>query len=278
MTEPALAQSKGSRNGVRRYAWPQRPPHEFNVTSVTSAIKGGLPKPFLEGWAAKITAETAVKDHDIIKLMLEKSQEKQAIQHLKGSRYASTGSKGDVGNVVHDAIDRHLGGNPMSEEEVDEDLDANFVPKAMRPAAHGKISGVLAFLADSEMDVVHHEITVYNQTHGYAGTPDIVGSLQSGGAHVPAIVDIKTGKAIYDDTALQLGAYARGEWASEDGSTKLEMPDNIRHGVVVRPKGDGTYERGDFALSDEVFEMFLACLGVANAQYNGVLDSARIRS
>lgn len=280
MTDPT--QAKRVKSGGRVYTWPTYPPYEFTVVSVTEAIKGGLAKPYLIGWASKMTAEAAVRDHDIVSMMIDKGDKKGAINHLKGSQYKDMGNKGDVGNVVHDAIDKYLSGQEMTEKEIEEDLNANFVPDSFLEVAKNKVLGVMEFLHETEMEVIQNELTTYNQTHGYAGTPDIIGKLYVPyrGETVTAVVDIKTSKRIYDDTSLQLCAYSRAEWASADGVTKLDFPDDIRSGVIVRPLGSPgkngqRFERGDFHLSDELFDMFLGCLAVTNGAHGNVCEDAR---
>jgi hypothetical protein len=67
MTVPKQSRQR-SDDGPRTYAWPPQPPHEFEVLSVTTAMKS-LAKPFLIGWAAKMSAECAVEYHDIIGAM-----------------------------------------------------------------------------------------------------------------------------------------------------------------------------------------------------------------
>lgn len=286
MTDPTQAKQVRTRSGdtTRKYSWPPLPPHEFTVTSVTSAIKGGLPTPHLIGWAAKMTAEAAIRDHDIVSLMLKGNppDKRGAIAHLKGSRYRDMHAKGDRGTIVHAAVDAYLREEPWTKKELESRMEEAMVPDNMRLSTAGMISGVMEFLWDSEIEVHQNECTLYNRTHGYAGTADIIGSLQVGGSFVPAIIDVKTSKAIYNEVALQLVAYARAEFIGlNDGTEAPLLPDSIpqpckiNHGIVIRPKADGTYERADFTLTDEVFQMFLSCLGVAGANDDGVLQRAK---
>lgn len=280
MTDPT--QAKRASGGGRVYTWPKYPPYEFTVVSVTEAIKAGLAKPYLIGWASKMTAEAAVKDHDVVSMLIEKGDKKGAVNHLKGAQYKDMNNKGNVGNVVHDAIDHYLSGTELTEEEIEEALKENFVPDNLIPVAKNKVLGVMEFLHETEMEVIQNEKTTYNATNGYAGTPDIIGKLYMPYRKevVTAVVDIKTSKRIYDDTSLQLCAYAKAEWASDNGIDKLEFPSDIESGVIVRPLGspgkDGQrFERGDFHLSDELFQVFLGCLAVANGQQSGVIEDSR---
>lgn len=138
---------------TRKYSWPPLPPHEFTVTSVTSAIKGGLPTPHLIGWAAKMTAEAAVSDYDIIGLMIKKGDKRAAINHLKGSRYRDMNDKADRGTIVHAAVDAYLKGKPMSLDEMNRLLDETHIPDNMKRSTAGYISGVMEFLWDTEPQI-----------------------------------------------------------------------------------------------------------------------------
>lgn len=292
MTEPTQAKTvKIGYSTTRRYSWPPTEPHEFTVSSVTSALKHGLPKPHIVGWAVKMTAEAAVKDHDIIDLMLKKqpSDKKSAIAHLKGARYRDLTDKGDRGTIVHAAVDSYLSDKPKSKAEITRMLDEVHVPGYMYESTYGMINGCITFLEDTEPEVFWNEATVYSRQHGYAGTADIIGRFGIGGSRVPAIVDFKTSKAIYDEVALQLAAYARADFVglndgteapliyttAEDGSM-VPSDEPIQYGVVVRPKADGTYERADFVLNDDVFQMFLGCLAVTyGVEYDALAQSRR---
>lgn len=271
MTDPTQAKKVRQKSGgtTRKYSWPPTEPHEFTVMSVTSILKA-IPKEFLVGWAAKVTAEAAIRDHEIIDLMLKKQDKKGAIAHVKGSRYRDMQEKGDRGTIVHAACDAYLAGKPMTNEQINHALDEAFVPDHMRLSTIGMISGVMEFLWESEVEVHRNESTLFSRTHQYAGTADIIGSLQVGGSVHPAVIDIKTSKRIYDEVALQLCAYARAEFAGlTDGTEEPLLPPELGHegpikyGIVIRPKADGTYERADFALNDNVFELFLALKTVA---------------
>lgn len=280
MTEPSQAKSVrlNSYESTRKYSWPPLPPHEFTVTSVTSAIKGGLPKPFLIGWAAKKTAECAVSDHAIVSAMLDKGDKAAALSHLKGSRNRDMAVKGDRGTIVHAAIDAYLKGKPMSKVEMQQRLDESRIPDDLRLTTAGMISGAMEFLWDTEPEVLWNESTLYNRTHGYAGTADLICKVQVGGSVQPVIVDFKTSARIYDEVALQLAAYGHAEFVGlNDGTEKplLESGETVKFGIVIRPKSDGTYERADFTLTEDVFSMFLACLGVAEGTESNVLGKAR---
>ena len=127
MTVPKQSRQRGGDDSPRTYAWPPQPPHEFEVLSVTTAIKS-LAKPFLVGWAAKMTAECAVEDHEIIAAMLAKKNKTGALQYLKQARYRDAGGKGDRGTIVHSAIEAYLAGKPIDLDHVQFQLEEKKTP------------------------------------------------------------------------------------------------------------------------------------------------------
>ncbi len=268
MTTPARANKRQSKGGPRTYSWPPLPPHEFEVISVTSAVEGGLPKPYLVGWAAKEAAMCAVDDLDIVTKMVERGDEQAAINHIKGAAYRKRDAAGNRGTIVHSAIEAYIGGKPVDVEAVQAQLDEKNVPKSMHKSTFKMIDGVMEFLFDHEPEIFWSEATVYNREHGYAGTADIIGRFKIGNSRLPAILDVKTSKDIYNETAMQLAAYARGEFVGLDDGTEAKLTPRgakIKHGIVVRPTASGRYQKANFDLTDDVFAKFLACLELADA-------------
>jgi PD-(D/E)XK nuclease superfamily protein len=279
VTTPPLAKRRQS-SGGRTYAWPPLPPHEFEVISSTNAVENGLPKPYLIGWAAKMTAECAVDDHKIIAAMLEKGDEQSALQHLKGARNRNRDAKADRGTVVHSALEAYMTGKPLDEEDIKEALKEKRVPTKMWKPTLQMVKGVMEFLSDEEPEVYWSEKTVFSRTHEYAGTPDLIARARVGGTMLPVIIDVKTSKSIYDETALQLVSYARAEFVGLDDGTEaplLPTDESIDFGIVVRPLARPSkgrlYEKGVFTLTDPVFDLFLSCANTSRLK--GMLDSVR---
>lgn len=267
MTQPNQAKTRRSGyDEARVYSWPPMPPHEFEVISVTSALKS-LPKDYLVGWAAKKSAECAVEDHEIIGAMLAKDDKQAALNHIKGARYRDMEKKANRGTIVHAAVEGYLAGKPLTTEQVNEMLNEAHVPLALWKSARGMISGAMEFLFDAEPEVEWSEATVYSREHGYAGTADIIGRMRVGDSVQPVILDFKTSPRIYDETVLQLTAYARADFVGLDDGTEADLIPGLtlppQYGIVVRPTPSGKYERATFALVDEAFDIFLGVLAVA---------------
>lgn len=297
MTDPTAAKTVrlGKGKTARKYSWPPGNHPEFTVTSVTTATKDGYPTPWLIGWAAKATAEAAVKDFDVLELFMGKDDKKAAIAHLKGARFRDMNDKADRGTIVHAALEAYLNGKPLTKKQVQDRLEEKLVPKKMWKGTAGMIAGLMEFLWDTEPEVFWAEQTVYNRTHQYAGTADVLGRLRIGSGLHNAVIDVKTSKSIYDEVAMQLCAYGRAEFVGLDDGAEVPLipalegrpsvakkkahqaivDEGFPYGIVVRPKTDGTYERADFDLNDRVFELFLSCLATANAAHDDVLAKSR---
>jgi hypothetical protein len=217
MTVPKQARQRND-DGPRTYAWPPQPPHEMEVLSVTTAMKS-LAKPFLIGWAAKMSAECAVEDHAIIGAMLEKKNVKGALDYVKQARFRDSSGKADRGTIVHGAVEAYLAGKKIDPDHIQFLLEEKQVPEALWPATFKMVDGVLEFLYDFEPEIYWSEATVYSREHEYAGTADIIGRLMVGRKKLPVIVDFKASKAIYNETAMQLTAYARADFVGLDDGT-----------------------------------------------------------
>jgi hypothetical protein len=259
---------------MRVYKWPPQPPHDLEVVSVTSILDNGIPKPFLIGWAAKKAAECAVDDHDLIGQMLKKSDgERMAIDHVMGSRFRDMNKKADRGTIVHAAVESYIDGKPMSKADLEERLEEERIPRSLWKGAAGMVAAAMEFLFEFEPEVIHSEATVYSREHGYAGTADLIVKMRIGKTTRPVVVDFKTSPRIYDETGLQLCAYARADFVGHNDGTEEPLPKGIKDGIAICLKPSGKYEPAAFALTDELFEVFLAAQGVALG--SGAIAGAR---
>ena len=270
MTQPN--QSSVAGRGMRTYRWPPKGDPELEVVSVTSIIGGGIPKPFLAPWSAKMVAEFAVDRHQALVAMLDVPAEERekakndAIDWLKRAPYRSTAEKANMGTIVHAAVDAHLSGKPLSDSDIETQLKSDRVPLERWKATRGYVAAALSFLNDHRPEVLHTEATIYSRSHMYSGTADVLAMMNLDGDDEPVVIDFKTSKRIYDEVGLQLCAYSRGEFVGNDDGRELPLfPDGLecRNGVGVRLMPGGRYEAIRFHLSDDLFEVFLHAQGVA---------------
>lgn len=176
-------------------------------TSVTTIINDGIPKPALIGWAAKMTAEFAIAHPDA------------TIEEMKAARFASSDEASARGTALHKWVEQWA----LAEGHV----------KAPTDEVLCKMSAQWLVLADKHNVVPEaSEFTVYNEALGYAGTADMVATVDG----IPSLVDVKTGKDVYHDAALQLCALAHGEYIGIHNGPTFPMPTFDRCLVAhVRP-------------------------------------------
>lgn len=206
MTHPA--NSTTSDDG-RYYEW-----RGNKYTSVTT-ILGALGKPFLMKWSAKMAAEYAVNNWGLLTDMLITDKRENVTDLIKGAASRYTEEASTLGSMVHGCVERHIKGEPPDEI-------------TMTHMAHFK-----KFEADWKPQYHWVEATTYNKTEGYAGTMDFVARING----VDTIVDIKTGNQVYPEVALQLAAYANGEFIGRDGK---ELPMTaIEQGAVLHLRHNG---------------------------------------
>jgi hypothetical protein len=236
--------------------WPEKRPHELEVPSVTTILSGGVPKPALAPWNAKMVATFAVKNKDAWANL----EEDDAIDLLKRSPFRKTKIAADRGTLVHRALDAYAAG------------EDHVVPK--EKPLRAQYDGALQFLRDFQVETHHTEVTIFSRKHGYAGTTDVVGgvvipdSIDLNDFMNPrkrtgtAVIDYKTGKAIYGDAVIQANAYAFGDFIADGASgQELSLP-MVDFLIIVRPKRRGGYEAKVYEPSAAVHAVFLAAMVV----------------
>jgi hypothetical protein len=232
MTTPPQATT--SANGHRVYRWQGR---EF--PSVTAILNGGVPKPLLARWAAKVAAEYAIAHLDHLRLL----PAGQAIRAVKQAPFTSRDEAADLGDLIHAAVEAAATGRPRA---------------AVPDHAAGYLAGFDRFLSDYQPRFLAAERTVYSRRYGYAGTFDAIATLPD---HGTVLVDVKTGRRVYPEVCLQLAAYAAADFiADPDTSTEHPLP-AIQAGAVLhlRPRG---YQLLPVPIGPAVLEAFLAALAV----------------
>lgn len=221
------------------------------VPGVTTII-GILDKPALVGWAAKETA--AYADEHWAELSSLRSADR--IERLTKARFATNRRAIVRGNRVHALGERLFHGEQIEEGEITPEL---------RPW----VEGYAKFLDEWEMEFIATEMPVANTEYRYAGTADAFAwSPRLGNV----LLDNKTGKGVYSETALQLGAYRycdlglqAVEKTGPRGGKKTaweeaEVP-NVDHTLVAHIREDGTSlipVKGD----EETYEAFLYMVAV----------------
>ena len=207
-------------------------------TSVTTILGDGIPKPALIGWAKRVAAEWAV------------AHPGATIKEIKAAPDMNRDEAGQRGTDLHKWAERHTldPSHPLPEQMTDEQVEAWNVARDAehednkRPLADVEqrrlatlrkmVDQWLAIVERHSVKVDATEFTIYNETLGYAGTADGVAMIDG----IPTLFDIKTGKDVYPEAALQLCALAHGEYIGIHNGPTLPMPEFERCVVVhVRP-------------------------------------------
>lgn len=240
MTSPKHAKSTAK---GRTYTNPQTGEQYPSVTTILGQIGKAEA---LKWWAAGEVARYAVEKQDIWREL----DQQAAIDLLKREPLRSLSRAADRGTDVHAIADHY-----MQTGETGTITEHN-----------GYVEALLNFVHDHQPLPLLCEKTVYGE--GYAGSFDMVCKLPALGDQI-TILDYKTSKAIYPDTAAQLAAYAiAGRYIDENDQFQL-MP-IIETGAIVRLAADGTYEIQQADLGAGA-QLFRAALAVFQAQQNTLL-------
>jgi hypothetical protein len=232
VTAPALAATGAG--GHRVYRWQGR-----EYPSVTAILSGGVPKPLLVRWAARVAAEYAVGHLDHLRLL----PPGQAIREVKQAPFARRDAAAELGDLVHAAVEATASGRARP---------------TLLPQAEPYLAGFDRFLADRRPVFLAAERTVYSRRYGYAGTFDAIASLPG---HGVVLLDVKTGHRLYPEACLQLAAYAAADFVADpDAVTEHPLPE-LHAGVVLHLRPGG-YRLVPVPIGPAVLEGFLAALAV----------------
>lgn len=188
------------------------------VQGVTSVINS-LPKDALINWAARVTAEAAVNRWDELATM----GPAERLRQLEDARWNVNREATARGTEIHALGDKIAHG-----EEVD-------------AGDHlGPAQAYARFLDEWDVEVIATEAPCASTQFKYAGTLDSIATI-GGLAHVPeydhladvpVMLDLKTGRGVYESTALQLAAYAACDIWQPDGKDSEEPMPKV-HGLFV---------------------------------------------
>lgn len=204
---------------------------EIKVPNVTGILNNGIPKSGLSWWAAGQAAEYAVEHWDELGDVgtLEK------IKRIQGAARAETSKAAGKGQEIHRLAERLLHGEPVDKPE----------------GLEGYIESCVRFLDEYEIEPVLSECAVINRAVPYAGTLDLVGDMLG----QRWLLDWKTGKSVYAETALQLAAYSHAEFYLEEKREQPVAELGIERGAVVHLRADG-FDVYPMDISQRTYSLF----------------------
>jgi len=194
------------------------------VPGVTTVL-GVLAKDGLKYAAANETAAWALTHRDDIEAMGDQVWLKTASRAFQEVWDQSA----KAGTQVHTIAERLVWGEPVPDEDADGLPWPDDIRRMGEQAAR--------FMDTWDVDPILVERPVFHDTHLWAGRPDLVADLRDG---YRWCLDWKTGKAIYPETALQVGAYGQAthvQVVGADGELRDDpFPKVDRYGVLhIRP-------------------------------------------
>jgi hypothetical protein len=209
------------------------------VTGVTTILNGGLPKPQLVAWAARSVAEYVADNPDQVKGLYDMGREPM-ISALKATPYQSRDDAAARGTHVHALAESLLHGQSID------------VPDYVA----GHVKGYVDFIDRLALIPVLTEKPVASRTWWYAGTFDAIADIGAGPLKGKRLLlDWKTSKGVYGETALQLAAYANAEFYVDDDEQETAVPEVDGLAVVhITETGTDLYEVADPASAWTAFK------------------------
>lgn len=213
-------------------------PHK--LVGVTTALKAKA-KDSLIGWAGRITAEYAIDNWD----RLAELPPSQRLYELREVQFRTKTSAALRGNQIH-----RLGERLANREVVD-----------VSDEHRGPVEAYARFLDRWDFETLAAEVPVANTRHRYGGTVDLIGRIHAISSDQLVMLDVKTGKAVYEETALQLAGYGNCDlWQPDGPKSEAPMPPVDAY-YVAHVRAD-TVDLLPVDMDDGAFPQFLYALAM----------------
>ena len=170
------------------------------VPGVTT-ILNALPKPALTKWAAEKAADHAVNHWDELAALPVSERHKRILWAHREDVSAAMAR----GTRIHALGDKLAHGEDV---KVPDDLV-------------GPVEAYARFLDYWQIEPHASETPIASTRYRYGGTADLWGSIGRLGVS-SALIDLKSGRGLYDETALQLAGYRYADLWQPDGPTSEE--------------------------------------------------------
>ena len=173
------------------------------IVGVTTVIDV-LDKPALRQWYANEAAKRVVDEWDRIVGMAPSER----LEFVKYGARDVMRAAALRGTQIHDLGEKVTHGEPVD------------VPDEHK----GPVEAYARFLDEWDIEPIASETPLFNATHRYGGTADLwcrVGRRDN----AVALLDIKTGKGVYDEVGLQLAAYRFSEFIQPEKGVEIPTPE-----------------------------------------------------
>jgi len=256
-------------SGLRFYSWRGR----ADLMSVTSArTEAGVPHGLVQ-WQISQVVNRAIDERDEVERMLtrpaktrEKVLEKNRVKEAKSwLRKAATDQRdrdAARGTAVHDLAAQGIVLEDIP--EFVEIVDGKVITQVPREEIVPRLSWFIGWLKASGCKILAQEFQVFNLTHGYAGSVDLLVEFANGQIW---LIDLKTGAGTYFEHALQVTAYRNAEFVGKDDVVDDHLTDLLHQisATAILHLGIDGWEFVKVRSDSRVFQAYL-----------GVLDFARL--
>lgn len=207
--------------------------HGKRYISVTNVIER-LSKPALVPWAVKLTAEAAIEavNNGLIVpgqfVDSQRPRKKKGVESppgpwdWKNRHNVVKDESADKGSLIHAWAEGWVLGQ---EPDPPQGLELECV-------------GIMRAFEKYGIEPIAAESTVYNNMHDYAGTCDLFGTVNAPdivakfGDGKLWVLDYKTGKNVWPETAMQLAAYRYAEFIGLPDDSDVAVPAADHAGVL----------------------------------------------
>jgi hypothetical protein len=235
------------RDEKHRYYWEGTGP----FPGVTTVIRA-LDKPAIIEWAKRETARCAIDNYDFVADLIKRGGPKAAADWLSRIPDYQRDSAGDLGSAVHRLAEDISRGEQVS------------VTDEQRPF----VNAYRRFLVEYQPEFKSLERMVFSEK-GYGGTFDSIAVIRG----ETYLIDTKTSKAVYAETALQLAGLAFADFCGLPGDPKKYRIPKVTKFAVLHIRPDA-YAKGyrliEYRVTQTDYEAFLACLTLVNWRKDAV--------
>jgi hypothetical protein len=214
----------------------------FEAPSVTTIVKGGSPTSWaLRKWDREEVGRYAVRQARVWSQLTRPDgtfDEEAAIALISEAPFRSLGRASSRGTDIHKVLELKAKGLPVPDE-------------AVNPSDIGWKRAVDRFFLEHAPVPVWVEVSVYsrNPHQPYAGTLDLICWLRTGpiGEWELWLVDLKTGKGVYGDMALQQAAYRYAHYGlvtetPDSPVWRREPLPRVQRMGILNAHDDGSYD------------------------------------
>lgn len=248
-TGPIIVQSAppeppGPRAAIRRSATHEYTYEGKTYPGVTGILKVLDKSDVLMNWAARNTAEAALSQLDNLASLRASVGDEGVIKALTSRSAWKRDEAGNLGSTIHEMADLIVRGLPTP---------------AMTPVVHQRVVHYVEWWEASGWKHRLSEAMVVNPELRYGGTFDLLAYDRDGRT---VLGDVKSGKGVYIETALQLAGYAMAPLVCPVGSPiAYQMPVPDRY-VVLHVTADGVREI-EMSVGEAERDAFEACVRLA---------------